>query len=164
MAFAPVKGDRPEWAVQKLAELGVDRIVVLDTERGVVRWSGPRAESHRTRLEKVVRAAVMQSRQVWLPEVGGPVRVAPFLAGEGPRGGVALAQMGGPPPGPGLRTVLVGPEGGWSPAELERAPAVVGLGASVLRAETAAVAAGVILTALRSGMVAPAGAPPGADG
>ena len=42
IGFPPVKGDRPDWAVQKLTEIGVDRIVVLDTERGVVRWRGDR--------------------------------------------------------------------------------------------------------------------------
>src|ERR1700722_10681174 len=38
VGFAPIKGDRPEWAVQKLAELGVDRIVILRADRSVVRW------------------------------------------------------------------------------------------------------------------------------
>ena len=43
VAFAPTKGDRPEWVVQKLTELGVDRIVPLRTARSVVRWEGDRA-------------------------------------------------------------------------------------------------------------------------
>ena len=47
VAFAPVKGERPEWVVQKLTELGIDRIVPLRTERSVVRWSGARGRSHR---------------------------------------------------------------------------------------------------------------------
>jgi 16S rRNA (uracil1498-N3)-methyltransferase len=52
--------------------------------------------------------------------------------------------------------VLVGPEGGWSEAELQLAAGdgrVVGLGTTVLRAETAAVAAGVLLTARRAGLI-----------
>ena len=40
VAFAPVKGERPEWVVQKLTELGIDRIVPLRSERSVVRWTG----------------------------------------------------------------------------------------------------------------------------
>ena len=40
VAFAPVKGDRPEWVVQKLVEIGVDRIVVLRSARSVVVWEG----------------------------------------------------------------------------------------------------------------------------
>ena len=42
VAFAPTKGDRPEWVVQKLTELGIDRIVPLRTVRSVVRWEGDR--------------------------------------------------------------------------------------------------------------------------
>ena len=52
VAFVPVKGDRPEWTVQKLTEAGVDRIAVLRSARGVVRWersvlkvAGSRAKS-----------------------------------------------------------------------------------------------------------------------
>lgn len=190
VGFAPVKGDRPEWAVQKLAEMGVDRIVLLDTDRGVVRWAGGRAASHLARLEKIARAAIRQSRQLWVPTIEGPATVRALLAaGAGAGGvdgaggcggaagvggaggvggsggvggpGVALAQMGGPPPGPGLHTVLVGPEGGWSPGELEGPAPVIGLGPSVLRAETAAVAAGVLLSALRAGLVSPSSGTPG---
>ena len=40
VAFAPAKGDRPEWVVQKLTELGIDRIVPLAAARSVVRWDG----------------------------------------------------------------------------------------------------------------------------
>ena len=157
VAFAPVKGDRPEWAVQKLTELGVDRIVLIEAERSVVRWDDKRAAGHLDRLRRVARAAVMQSRQCWLPEVTGVVPLGAVLGGAG----VAVADMGGRAPWPGLHTVVIGPEGGWTPAERAAAgPAVVGLGGPVLRAETAAVAAGVLLTALRGGMVAPV---PGVD-
>jgi 16S rRNA (uracil1498-N3)-methyltransferase len=179
VGFVPVKGDRPEWTVQKLTELGVDRIVVLSAARSVVRWEGSRAGAHLERLRRVARAAVMQSRQWWLPELSGVVDVGSLLAaaaGGGPgvaagdasadgpadasvgdpgRAGVALAERGGGTPGPSLRTVLVGPEGGWDPAELAGAADTVALGSAVLRAETAAVAAGVLLTALRAGLVRP---------
>lgn len=166
VALTPVKGDRPDWAVQKLTELGVDRIVVVEAARSVVRWDDRRAAGARERLGRIARAAVMQSRQRWVPEIAGPVPLAAVLGGAdghpgGPTGasapgGLAMAEMGGPPPPAGLHTIVVGPEGGWSPAELAQAPALVGLGDPVLRAETAAVAAGVLLTALRSGLVAPA--------
>ena len=63
-----------------------------------------------------------------------------------------------------LPTVLVGPEGGWDDAELEAALPRVTLGAGVLRAETAAVAAGVLLTALRSGVVSPGADKPPPEG
>ena len=168
VGFVPVKGDRPDWAVQKLTELGVDRIVVLSSALAVVRWEGPRLRSHLDRLDRVARAAVMQSRQVWLPSVSGVVSVREMLGrsegSEGSEGSdgsdgsdgaaVAMADMSGRAMEPSVRTVLVGPEGGWSEAELHLAEGrVVGLGDSVLRAETAAVAAGVLLTVRRAGLM-----------
>jgi 16S rRNA (uracil1498-N3)-methyltransferase len=149
IGFAPVKGHRPEWAVQKLTELGVDRIVVLVTERSVVRWEGERGHRHLDKLRSVVHQAAMQSRQLWLPEVVG-FEAARTLADQ-PR--VAMAAPGGAPPNLEHPTVLVGPEGGWTAAELAAARATVDLGPGVLRTESAAVAAGVLLTALRAGLV-----------
>ena len=55
--------------------------------------------------------------------------------------------------------VLVGPEGGWSSRELALVDKKVTLGDGILRVETAAIAAGVLLTALRSASVAPTPAP-----
>jgi 16S rRNA (uracil1498-N3)-methyltransferase len=155
VGFAPVKGDRPEWAVQKLTELGVDRIVAFDSARCVVRWDASRSDRHLERLKRVARSALMQSRQCWLPEIEIASGWRTLLAGASPSG-VALAQPGAPGVSREVRTVLVGPEGGWSDDELADAPATVGLGAAVLRTETAAVAAGVLLSALRVGLVAPA--------
>ena len=72
---------------------------------------------------------------------------------------MALAQMGGPPPRRADQVVAVGPEGGWDEAELAAGHPVVGLGPGVLRAETAAVVAGVLLVALRDGTVSPGPGP-----
>jgi 16S rRNA (uracil1498-N3)-methyltransferase len=149
VGFAPVKGDRPEWAVQKLTELGVDRIVFLVAERSVVRWEGERGSRHLVKLRAVARQAAMQSRQLWLPEVTG-FESARALA---PHPGVALASPGGSPPHLDCPTVLVGPEGGWTEAEMGAARSTVDLGPGVLRTESAAVAAGVLLIALRAGLV-----------
>ena len=65
VGFAPVKGDRPEWAVQKLTEIGVDRIVILSAGRSVVRWDGGTSHHAPRATPGVVRQAVMQSRRVW---------------------------------------------------------------------------------------------------
>src|SRR6202034_26105 len=78
VAFAPAKGDRPEWVVQKLTEVGVDRIVPLVTDRSVVRWSGTRGVRVLERLRKVVREAAAQSRRSWLPEGTEPGALAEF--------------------------------------------------------------------------------------
>ncbi|MBL8778504.1 MAG: 16S rRNA (uracil(1498)-N(3))-methyltransferase [Acidimicrobiales bacterium] len=146
VAFTVVKGDRPEWTVQKLTELGVDVIVPMHTERSVVRWTGERGERHVVRLRRVAREAAMQSRRCRLPVVEPVAAFADVVA----RPQARLAAPGGRAPQVGDAVVLVGPEGGWTEAELARAPAI-GLGPTVLRAETAAVAAGVLLTALRPG-------------
>ncbi len=156
VAFAPVKGDRPEWVVQKLTELGVDRIVPLRTARSVVRWEGDRAARALARLRRVAREATAQARRAWLPEVTDVVTLD-GLAVLAPAGGPALAERGGPPPSLDLPVVAVGPEGGWEPSELDAVPATVGLGPTVLRAETAAVTIGAVLCALRAGTVEPAG-------
>jgi len=149
VGFAVMKGDRPEWVVQKLTELGVDRIVPLRTERSVVRWEGERGAAAVERLRRVAREAAMQSRRCWLPSVAGVDVPASFPE-------AALAEPGGAPLTLAHGTVLVGPEGGWAPPELAGAAATVSLGELVLRSETAAVAAAALLGALRSrSVVAP---------
>jgi 16S rRNA (uracil1498-N3)-methyltransferase len=152
VGFAPVKGDRPEWAVQKLTELGVDRVILLRTERSVVRWDEDRLGRHLDRLRTVARQAVMQSRGWWLTEVAGVEPVEAVMRAAG----AAIAAPDGGPPSLEFPTVLIGPEGGWSPGEEQSAQATVALGSGILRAETAAVAAGVLLTALRAGLTRPA--------
>jgi 16S rRNA (uracil1498-N3)-methyltransferase len=149
VGFAVVKGQRPEWAVQKLTEIGVDRIVPLVAARSVVRWPAGEASTQLSRLRRVAREAAMQSRRVWLPVVAGVAGVEELAATPG----VALAHPGGEAPALDRPVVLVGPEGGWDDGELASAPALVGLGPSVLRTETAAVVAGTLLCALRSGVV-----------
>jgi 16S rRNA (uracil1498-N3)-methyltransferase len=145
IAFALVKGERPEWVVQKLTEVGVDRVVPFVAERSVVRWDDAKAARNHERLRQIAREAAMQSRRVWLPSVE-PVTTFSDLAS---RPGAAIAERGGGAPSLDHPTVLIGPEGGWSDTERARGLASVGLGAAVLRAETAAVAAGVLLTAVR---------------
>ncbi len=159
VAFAPTKGERPEWVVQKLTELGIDRIVPLVSERSVVRWDGARGAAAVARLRRVAREAAGQCRRVWLPEVTDVVRFAD-LDSLGAPGEVVLAQLSGARPSVGQRVVAVGPEGGWSGAELEGGLSTVGFGLSVLRAETAAVTAGALMVSLRTGTVAPVGAGP----
>ena len=151
IGFAPVKGDRPELVVQKLTELGVDRIVPFLAERSVVRWDAERGQRHVERLRKVAREASMQSRRCRLPEVTDLTPFADLVANN--RGAVALAEREGQPPSLLCRTVLIGPEGGWSGSELAMCLPLVALGDQVLRAETAAITAAGVLTALRSGLV-----------
>jgi 16S rRNA (uracil1498-N3)-methyltransferase len=154
VAFALVKGERPELVVQKLTELGIDLIVPFVADRSVVRWDGSKAEKNHERLVKVAREASAQSRRVWLPTV---TTVCGFdsLSGHGEfvradRGGF----FSGPANGMAPTAIAIGPEGGWSEREIHAMPDSVGLGPNVLRAETASIAAATLLAALRSGIVA----------
>lgn len=150
VAFALAKGDKPELIVQKLTELGVNRIVPVAAARSVVRWDAAKAAHHGERLAAVARAAAMQSRQAFLPVLDPVVEFGVFAASEP---GVALAHPGGDPLDATLRSIAVGPEGGWTEAEMASVGRHVELGPTTLRTETAAVAAGVLLTALRDGRI-----------
>ena len=83
----------------------------------------------------------MQSRRVWLPDVVGPVPAAEVLAAS------AVAVPGGRPLTAEDRSIAIGPEGGWSPAELALAIDQVALSAHVLRVETAAIVAATLMAA-----------------
>ena len=152
VGFALIKGGRPELVVQKLTELGVDRILPLSADRSVVQWDEAKATTQVERFRRVAREAAMQSRRAWLPTVD-EVAAARDVQ---PAAGVVLAEPGGDPIDGSVRVLLVGPEGGWTDEELIGHP-TVGLGPTVLRAETAAISAGTLLTALRDGRVSPAG-------
>jgi 16S rRNA (uracil1498-N3)-methyltransferase len=143
VAFAIPKSDRPEWIVQKLTELGVDRIVLLHAERSVVRWDADRAERHLSKLRRVAVEALQQSRGVWLPSIMGPIPAREVLPE------LVVAEPGGRSIASGDRRVAIGPEGGWSDEELALATDRVTLGDRVLRVETAALTAGVRLVANR---------------
>lgn len=138
IALAIPKSDRPEWVVQKLTELGVDRIVLLHAARSVVHWEGDRGERHLAKLRKVAAEALQQSRGVWLPELVGPVTALDVLPN------AVAAEPGGRALALGDRTIAIGPEGGWTEDELAAAGDTVALVGNVLRVETAAVVAGAL--------------------
>ena len=150
ICFALVKGERPEWVVQKLTEVGVDRIVPFVAARSVVRWDDAKAARNVTRLGRVAREAAMQSRRVWLPEVTPVAAFAEVAALDG----AAIAERDGDPPSLDHPVIAVGPEGGWAPEEAGAGLPRVALGPHVLRAETAAVVAGSFLSGFRSGAIA----------
>jgi 16S rRNA (uracil1498-N3)-methyltransferase len=136
------KGDRPEWIVQKLTEIGASAIGFMDCSRGVVHWDAERGLRQVKRLRRIGREAAMQSRRVWLPEVRN---VVPFaVAAESTR--CALAEPGGDRSIDGIETMLIGPEGGFTDAELGLVARTVSLSDHVLRVETAALAAAVLMT------------------
>lgn len=143
IAFSLVKGTKPELVIQKLTELGIDRIVVLAAERTVVRWDEAKVEKALQRWQRIVREASMQSHRVRLPKIDAVVPAADWLS----RAEVAVAHFDGDPISKVHRSIAIGPEGGWSDSELALTDERVSLGRTVLRAETAAIAAGTMLTA-----------------
>jgi len=142
IASAIPKGDRAEWMVQKLTELGVSEIVLLHCARSVVRWEGERGARQLQRMLRVAREAAMQSRRVWLPAISGAVSLQSMSADPH---AVVAEPSGLPVRELALRpsTVIIGPEGGFSADELPREARCVSFGDTVLRVETAALFAAV---------------------
>lgn len=135
------KGDRPELIVQKLTELGVRTVAFMHCERSVVRWDDDRARRQLDRLRRVAREAAMQCRSTWLPQVPD---VQPFTALVA-AGDVVLADPEGAPLRRGTRTVLIGPEGGFTDAELAAGASRASVSTQILRVETAAIAVAALL-------------------
>ncbi len=139
-----LKQDRAEWAVTKLTELGVDEIGLVTCDRSAVRANAEARGRILARWSRVAREAACQSRRVRLPVILDATDVAGAMAA-----GATMCELDGDDLGDTVRTVVVGPEGGWSDAELALGAPGVSLGETVLRAETAAVAGGVLLAAAR---------------
>jgi 16S rRNA (uracil1498-N3)-methyltransferase len=155
---ALAKGDRDELAVQAATELGVTGVLPWAAERSVVRWEGPRRAKGEERWRAIVREAAKQSIRAWVPEVEPVVSTADVakLAAEHvvlvlePTADDRLAAVR-LPTGPGRVYLVVGPEGGIAPGELERLRSagarLVRLGREVLRTSTAGPSALAVLSA-----------------
>lgn len=161
MAVAPTKNiDRFEWFIEKATEIGVDEITPIICEHS------ERRQLRTDRLEKIIIAAMKQSLKAFHPKLNEPIHLNKFLASQVP------SFPASPPPSfpantaankyiayitsgaPLLKqlyekgdaaTILIGPEGDFSPVEVEAAIKsgyqVISLGESRLRTETAAIAA-----------------------
>ncbi|WP_018683133.1 16S rRNA (uracil(1498)-N(3))-methyltransferase [Actinokineospora enzanensis] len=150
---ALVKGDRGELAVELATEAGADAIVPWRAGRSIARWDdGPRGDKALTRWRATAREAAKQARRPWIPDIADPVGLpglldltrsaALALVLEADRA-TRLADI--PLPETGDLVVVVGPEGGIAPDELdalEQAGArPTRLGPAVLRTSTAAAVA-----------------------
>jgi 16S rRNA (uracil1498-N3)-methyltransferase len=151
LAVAGGDRERFSWMVEKSVELGVTRIVPLETARtaGV---STRLKDVHLERLRRSALEAIKQSGVTWVPSIESPVSLEQLL--REPRPGAAwLASSEGEPAPASLDqcsvTVLVGPEGGLSPDEIAAATAAgfqpISLGLHTLRFETAALAAAAVI-------------------
>jgi 16S rRNA (uracil1498-N3)-methyltransferase len=150
------KGDRGELAVELLTEVGADVIVPWAADRCVAVWRGERADRSRARWSATAQEAAKQSRRTWFPEVTGQadlraavrhVQAAALAIVLDPDADAPVASLA--PPATGEIVLVVGPEGGMTPAEagaLHDAGAVpAALGPTVLRASTAGVVAASVL-------------------
>jgi 16S rRNA (uracil1498-N3)-methyltransferase len=146
------KFDRFEWMIEKATELGVAKIVPVETirsERGLERAALKRID----RWRRIALEASQQSRRAHLPEIDEPASLDEILKHEATQRYVLdeASEGGGPPAGQGDESVaiLTGPEGGWTDSERDAFTAAqwiqLSLGPLILRAETAAIAALAIL-------------------
>lgn len=162
LAIAPPRGARMDTAVEKSVECGVGRILPMRAERSVLKGRDDSARAER--WSRLVRSAVAQSGRSHCPEITPVLLVAEALARTAAEGTVLIAH-----PGPDAVSVpvamaaagdrpvaiFVGPEGGFSDAELEEGrrigASLVTLGPTRLRTETAAIVAVTLALAARSG-------------
>ena len=157
---ALAKGDRDDQAIEAATELGVDEVVPWQAERSIVQWKGERGAKARRKWEQVVRAAAKQSRRATVPVVA-PLLDRRTLASVCERGLVLVLHEDASTPLSSIDltqatevALVVGPEGGISPAELqvlEQAGArTVRLGPTVLRSSSAGPAGiAIVLAASR---------------
>lgn len=153
------KAEKFAWVIQKATELGVAEIVPLLTERAVPQLSGARMMAKQARWEKIAREASKQSGRVTVPRLRLPMRLEDFYSAF-QSADLKLVLWEGERRRP-LRTVLdaheraaaiavvVGPEGGLTPQEVAQGESYgflpVGLGARILRTETAGLVAVALL-------------------
>lgn len=140
------KGERMDWAVQKATELGVGRIVPVISERCNVQLDDTRWEKKQAHWQAVIIAACEQCGRNRLPQLDPPLAFDAALAAEtaalrllfDPEAGRGFADL----PPPASVALLVGPEGGFSAAENQRAVqagfTALRIGPRLLRMETAA--------------------------
>jgi len=155
LAVCLLKSDKMEFVVQKAVELGAAKVQPVESENCVARYDGKKAEARRERWQRIADEAAKQCGRTALLTVAPILSLGDWLTNRPPEDGAAffcyeaeekntlgtwLADQNAK-----AYTALIGPEGGFTPAEAEQAKAVgvavVTLGPRILRAETAAVAA-----------------------
>lgn len=145
------KADRSELAIELATEAGVDRFVAWQAARCVARWDGDRVDSGLRRWRAVARSAARQSRRAYIPGVDGVITTASLVGRVAGTRVLALHESATTPlsgidlTGVESITVVVGPEGGITDAEIgaltDAGAHAVRLGATVLRTSTAAAVA-----------------------
>lgn len=165
---ALAKGGRDEQAVETCTEIGIDAVIPWQSERAIVRWTGPKAQKGRAKWRGVVRAAAKQTRRARVPEVaevldsrGLAARVEGVVSAGGrvlvcheEAAGTLSEHLRARPldcPTGAEVWIIVGPEGGISERETGALRAaggeLIGLGRNVLRSSTAGGVCATLLSA-----------------
>jgi 16S rRNA (uracil1498-N3)-methyltransferase len=143
------KGERSAWLVEKCTELGVARLVPLETERSV-------AAAGDSKLEKLRRTSIEACKQCGrdtLMEIAVPTQWSDFASRRSTDSIGWMLHPSHTTAGSiaGVEFAAVGPEGGWTESELEFGKAngwrLIGLPGHILRVETAAIAIAALSTA-----------------
>ncbi|MGF1655442.1 MAG: 16S rRNA (uracil(1498)-N(3))-methyltransferase [Verrucomicrobiales bacterium] len=154
LAQAIPKGKKMDWIIEKATELGAARVVPLISDRTIVRLDAEEAASKQAKWQQTSIEAAKQCGQSHLPEISAPMSVKQFFV-ELPRQDLRLLASLQPaaqhlkevlcelPVLPKSVTVMIGPEGDFTPAEMAMARAEgcvpLSLGPIILRSETAAI-------------------------
>ncbi len=153
LAAALVRSSKFEWMLQKATELGVGEIIPLQTSRCEIRIDENKVVSRMERWNRIVQEASKQCRRLSTPQIHTPLSFANFLETAEDYSGTKLLfhekaeDAWKFDPGVLSNRVLlcIGPEGGWEEGEIVAAVhagcQIFSLGSTVLRAETAAIAA-----------------------
>ncbi len=154
LAVCLLKSDKMDFIVQKAVELGAAKVQPIESENCVARYDGKKAEARRERWQRIADEAAKQCGRTALLTVAPILPFGNWLTKRPPEDGAAffcyeaeekntlgawLVEQNGD-----VYTALIGPEGGFTPAEADQAKtagvAAVTLGPRILRAETAAIA------------------------
>lgn len=148
---ALAKGDRDEMAVQACTELGIQTVIPWQSERSVSIWKPEKQDKHRLRWQAISTEAAKQSLRPFIPEVEKVVTTSELVERLkqfdlalvlDPTSSISLTSVS--ILGYQSIAIVVGPEGGISPVELDQFSSaglsLVGLGSGILRTSTAGVA------------------------
>jgi 16S rRNA (uracil1498-N3)-methyltransferase len=172
LAIALLKGEKFELVIQKATELGVNRIIPMQTLRSDVKIKktagaakNDEAVKKIERWRRVALEAVKQCGRARIPEIAAPMEFSEFISGirgltgvksdHSPalffseRGGEGLNNLEIPDSEKDKITAIIGPEGGWDDSEIQLANTagarIITLGGRILRAETAGIVAAALL-------------------
>ena len=153
---ALLKSDKFDWVLQKATELGVRQIMPVETRFGNVSLSDNKVSPRLERWNRIVLEASRQCGRATVPQVHAPLPFIDLVQHLAPRNGTKLifCEKASLPWDASVRVqddavLCIGPEGGWDPSEVQTATRsgfrAFNLGLRILRAETAAIAALVLV-------------------